>query len=53
MGSPTIKDTPRHVEHEDAFGEESFDLGSGVLHEVGSRLRGREPEGSRGSLGVW
>ena len=43
---------PRPVEHEDSLGEECSELFSDVLHEIGSRLKGREPEGSR-ALGVW
>ena len=44
MGSPAID--------EDPLCEEVLELSSGVLHEIGSRLKGREPEGSR-ALGVW
>ena len=47
------EDTPRPVEHEDSLREERLHVCAGVFHEFGSRLRGREPEGSRGSLGVW
>ena len=43
---------PRAVEHKDSLGEEFTELFSDVLHEIGSRLKGREPEGSR-ALGVW
>ncbi len=43
---------PRPVENEDSLGEKLLELFFDVLHEIGSRLKGREPEGSR-ALGVW
>ncbi len=43
---------PRPVEHEDPLGEQFLELCADVLHEFDSRLKGREPEGSR-ALGVW
>jgi hypothetical protein len=39
MGSPVID--------EDLLGEKLLQLWSHVLHEIGSRLKGREPEGPR------
>ena len=43
---------PGAVEHEDSLGEKLLELLADVLHEIDSRLKGREPEGSR-ALGVW
>jgi hypothetical protein len=50
---PMDEDAPRPVEDEDPLREKCFELWAYVLNEIGSRLRGRKPEGSRGSLGVW
>ena len=54
LGEPAPMDehAPGAVEHEDSLGEEFLELCADVLHEVGSRLKGREPEGPR-ALGVW
>jgi hypothetical protein len=41
------EDAPGAVEDDDSLGEELSELFSCVLHEIGSRLKGREPEGSR------
>ena len=54
LGEPAPMDehAPGAVEHEDSLGEEFLELWADVLHEVGSRLKGRELEGPR-ALGVW
>jgi hypothetical protein len=47
-GSLAVQHTPGPVEDEDPPGEELLELFADVLHDVGSRLRGREPEKALG-----